>query len=46
LIIPTPDNAQAIARGAAELLQQEKIYSVDVQRSRVNFSGFISIEAR
>jgi hypothetical protein len=31
----------AVARGAATLLQQEKNNSADVQRSRVNITGFI-----
>jgi hypothetical protein len=33
--------AQAVARGAAKLLQQDKKKSSDLQRSRINKTGFI-----
>jgi hypothetical protein len=32
---------QAVARGAATLLQQEKSNSGDVQRKRLNITGFV-----
>jgi hypothetical protein len=37
---------QAVARGAAALSQQEINNSTDVQRSRVNITGFICAAAR
>jgi hypothetical protein len=38
--------AKAVAPGAATLPQQEKSNSADVQRSRINITGFICTEAR
>jgi hypothetical protein len=38
--------ARAVARGAAAQSQQEKNNSVDVQRSRVNYTGFICAAVR
>jgi hypothetical protein len=38
--------AKAVARGAATLPQQEKNKSADVQRNRVNITGFIYTLAR
>ena len=38
--------AQAVARGAEALSKQENNNSEDLQRSRVNITGFICIAAR
>jgi hypothetical protein len=38
--------AQAIARGAATLSHQEKNNSANVQRNRVNITGFICAVVR
>jgi hypothetical protein len=42
IVVPRP----FVARGAAMLPQQEKNNSADVQRGRVNITGFICTEAR